>query len=195
MEVLTRAPVPGLAKTRLIPMFGAEGAARIHRALALQTLDLVRRSGLDARLHLDGALDSAFADEIRALGFPVVPQVEGDLGARLIAAMAGPGRRIALGTDCVRFDPRWLVEAATAEEPVVIGPAEDGGYWTIAVDAPLEAVFCGIPWSTSEVLERTLAVAHGLGFRVRELPGSYDIDEPVDLMRLMGDPTAPRMSP
>lgn len=192
LEILTRTPAAGRAKTRLIPRLGAEGAARLHAALAEATFDLAAASGLPVTVHLDGDLESAFAAAIRARGFGVVPQVEGDLGARLRAATAQPGRRVLLGTDCVTFDPAWLEVAASDPAPVVLGPAEDGGYWTLALDAPCPALFEQIPWSTEAVAAATLAAAARLGRKVKLLPTCYDIDAPPDLLRLAADPACPR---
>ena len=191
VEILTRVPLPGTAKTRLIPVLGADGAAALHAALVAETLARVRQSGLPARIHLDGPLDHPWCEALRAQGWALLAQIPGDLGARLQAAMAGPGRRLALGTDCVTFAPAWLVEAARAPAPVVLGPAEDGGYWTLCVDAPLPEIFEQIDWSTPRVAAQTRARAQALGLPVGEAPSCYDIDTPEDLDRLRSDPACP----
>ena len=191
LEILTRVPMPGRVKTRLAPLVGEEGAAAVHEALAEATFDLAAESGLVVTVHLDGDLDHPFAEAIRRRGFAVTPQVSGDLGARLRAAMAGPGRRLALGTDCVTFDPAWLRVAAADPAPVVLGPAEDGGYWCLAVDAPCPALFTDIPWSTPAVADATRAAASRAGLAVSDLPTCYDIDAPADLHRLVSDPACP----
>ena len=189
--VITRTPRPGAVKTRLIPALGAEGAARLHEAMALETVARAAASGLEVCVHLEGALDDPFADRLRALGASLTAQVSGGFSARLIAAMTGPGRRVALGTDCVTFDPAWLVRAASCDAPVALGPAEDGGYWTIAADQPFPALFDGIPWSTSAVTAATLDAAARAGLAVETLPICYDIDTPADLDRLRRDPACP----
>ena len=189
--VITRTPRPGAVKTRLIPALGAKGAARLHEAMAIEAVSRAARSGLPVLVHLDGALDHPFAHALRALGAEVAAQGTGSFGARLIAAMSGPGRRLALGTDCVTFDPAWLRQAAESEAPVALGPAEDGGYWCIAADEPFPALFDGIPWSTPEVAARTLDAAARAGLRVETLPICYDIDTPADLDRLRRDPSCP----
>jgi rSAM/selenodomain-associated transferase 1 len=189
--ILTKAPVPGRVKTRLIPALGAAGAARFHEALVEITLDLVAASGLEATVSLSGGLDSPFADRIRARDLNVKAQADGDLGARLRHALRGPGRCIAIGTDCPLLDPAALVAAARAPEPVVVGPAEDGGYWMIAVDAPQDSLFTDIPWSSPETLAVTLQRARGEGLAVRTAEMRYDIDTPGDLKRLLADPRCP----
>lgn len=191
LVVFTRTPDPGRVKTRLIPALGAEGAAALHAALARETVRLAASSGLPVEVRLDGEPDHAFAADLRALGARILPQGGGDLGERLTRGLAQHARAFALGSDCVCFDPRWLVEAAHDPADVVVGPAEDGGYWTIGVRAPLPDLFAAIPWSTPAVLPETLARASRLGLRVSPLPTCYDIDLPADLDRLAADPACP----
>lgn len=189
--MLTRTPDPGRVKTRLIPAIGAERAAALHEAMAIETVLRAGAAGLPVVVALDGPLDHPFALRLRGLGAEIIEQGGGDLGARLTRAMAGPGRLLALGTDCVTFDPAWLRRAAELDAPVVIGPAEDGGYWTLAIDAPQPALFQDMPWSTPEVARLTVQAATRLGLRVETLPTCYDIDVPADLDRLRADPACP----
>lgn len=189
--ILTKDPVPGRVKTRLIPALGAEGAARFHTALVHTTLDLVAASGLDAVVSLAGDPSGAFARAIRARGTATEPQAGGDLGARLRHALRGPGRRVALGTDCPLFSPQTLAAAARSPDPVVVGPAEDGGYWMIALDAPQDALFVDVPWSSAQTLAVTLERAASAGLPVRQTVCHYDIDTPDELARLLADPRCP----
>ena len=189
--VLTKAPVPGRVKTRLMPLLGADGAARLHEELVKATLDLVLQSGLPVGISLAGDLAGGFAASLRSRGIPLEAQASGDLGDRLRHALRGPGRRIALGTDCPIFDPAWLREAAELEAPVAFGPSEDGGYWTVAVDPPQDTVFTGIPWSTEQTLAVSLERARAAGIAPALLPVCFDVDEPEDLHRLLGDPRCP----
>jgi len=189
--ILTKDPVPGRVKTRLIPALGPEGAARFHTALVHTTLDLVGASGLDAVVSLSGDLEGAFARDIRARGFATEAQAPGDLGARLRHALRGPGRRLALGTDCPLLDPASLRAAAVAPQPVVIGPAEDGGYWMIAIDAPDDHLFTDVPWSSPQTRAVTLQRARERGHEIAFAPEHYDIDTPTELSRLLSAPRCP----
>lgn len=194
--VLTKDPVPGRVKTRLIPALGADGAARLHRAMVQETVCRARATGLPVRISLRGALDGPFAAELRALGCAVEPQADGDLGDRLVHALRGPGRRIALGTDCPTLQPGWLLDAARAPTPAAFGPSEDGGYWTVSVEgtggpADTARLFRGVPWSSPETLARSLERAAACGIGVSRLPTCYDIDEPPMLARLAADPRCP----
>jgi rSAM/selenodomain-associated transferase 1 len=189
--ILTKAPVPGQVKTRLIPALGAEGACRLHTAMARETIRRAVETGLPVTLSVAGPLDHPFVEQMRPVVHAVEQQVEGHLGDRLIHAMAGPGRRIALGTDCPHFDPAWLLRAAQSAAPVCLGPAEDGGYWTIAIDAPRPDLFRDIPWSTGNVFQATLERARQADLEVEVLPRCYDIDQPASLEQLRRDRRCP----
>lgn len=191
VEILTRVPTPGRVKTRMAPALGDAGAADLHAALAEATFDLAAASGLPVTVHLEGDLDHPFAMGIRRRGFQLQVQAPGDLGARIRAAMSAPGRRVVLGTDCVVFEPDWLRQAVEDHSPVVLGPAEDGGYWCLAANTPCPALFENIPWSTDAVVDATRAAAARAGHAVSLLPTCYDVDTPADLARLRRDPACP----
>ena len=70
---------------------------------------------------------------------------------------------------------------ALSRADVVIGPAADGGYYLMALQRPIPKLFEDIPWSTPEVLDRTLEAARGLGLRVCMLKTLKDVDTAADL--------------
>lgn len=196
ITVLTKAPVPGRVKTRLAPALGADGAARLHRAFVDATIERVARTGLPFGVAVGADSGGHFSAELTAAGHTVVQQAHGDLGDRMQAALQGTGRRIVTGTDCVVFDPSWLIRAATSHADVAIAPSEDGGYWALSVEgrAPawmLDTLFRSMPWSTPEVLSVTLERCARAGLTVDLLPTCYDIDLPSDLPRLLHDPRCP----
>lgn len=194
--VLTKDPVPGRVKTRLIPALGRDGAARLHAAMVLATVSRVRATGLPVTVSLRGDPAGPFAHRLLSLGCHVEPQADGDLGARLEHALRGHGRRIAIGTDSPTFEPSWLLDAARAPTAAAFGPSEDGGYWCVSVEATggssdTGRLFRGIPWSRPDTLERSLARARACDLGVSLLPTCYDIDEPPMLARLAADPRCP----
>jgi len=126
----------------------------------------------------------------------LVAQRGADLGARmahLAAELLADGHRAALliGSDLPTLPAAHLTEASRALAPgaadLVLGPAEDGGYYLIGLARPAPALFEGIAWSTAGVLEATRARARGLGLREHLLPPWYDVDTPADLDRLRRD--------
>jgi rSAM/selenodomain-associated transferase 1 len=115
-------------------------------------------------------------------------QPEGDLGARMLAAMtAAHSPVIVIGTDCPALTGDHLRHAARALQDgndVVLTPAEDGGYVLIGVTRPLPELMTEMPWSTPQVMADTRARIAGHALRAHELPMLWDVDTPADLARL-----------
>jgi rSAM/selenodomain-associated transferase 1 len=192
--LLAKAPWPGLAKTRLIPALGATGAAALAHGFLLDSAALVRASGIDAILFVAPA--EAVAEVAAATGLPGRPQCEGDLGARISGAFAdlfatGAAPVLLIGADSptlpIEHLRAALALAAAHADAVVLGPAEDGGFWGIALSRPVARLFDGIAWGTDAVLAETRAGADRLGLTVRLAPAWHDVDEPADLTRLRAD--------
>jgi rSAM/selenodomain-associated transferase 1 len=181
--LFTRYPEPGKAKTRLIPALGADGAAALHRRLTERTLAAVRASGLRAEVRATGAELPPLADWLGD-DLTIVDQGSGDLGKRLKRA-APPYPVLFIGADAPDLTPGHLREAAEALEvhDVVIGPAEDGGYWAIGLAAQCDFLFNAMPWGSEHVLRETLARLRYAGIAPRLLPTLADLDRPEDLAR------------
>lgn len=190
LAILARHPTPGLAKTRLIPALGADGAAALHERMVRRTLAevgrLARERGVAAEIRVAGAAPEDFARRLET-ALPCVAQCEGDLGARLLDAMRGllasADAAVIVGTDCPELSCGVLHAAfdALRDADLVLGPARDGGYYLIGLRDPRPALFTDIAWSTDRVLASTLERARSLGLRVRLLPTLADVDEPADL--------------
>ena len=77
------------------------------------------------------------------------------------------------------------------EAPAVLGPAQDGGYYLIGLNATVwpaaRALLQGIDWSKPDVVMQTLQRAAAAGIEVRLLPGWYDVVVPADLDLLRQD--------
>jgi rSAM/selenodomain-associated transferase 1 len=190
--LMTKMPQPGQVKTRLIPALGPDGAAALHRAMLLDTLTKITAAGLPCTVAIAGSLAHPLVEQFRSQGLAIEQQVGADLGARLHHALRGSQDTIALGADCVCFQAQWLQAAATHQAPVRIGPADDGGYWAIAISPQARSVvFEEIDWSTDQVHRQTICRAQAAGLAVHALPACYDIDRPEDLQRLNNDPRCP----
>lgn len=190
--VFARAPVPGRAKTRLIPALGATGAARLHRELVAHALGAAAGSGAQ-RIELwlaDAEADSELARLAAASGARLHHQAGADLGARMAnalgAAVARGGPALVIGSDCPALDAATLTEAQAALErhDAVLGPANDGGYVLLGLHRVAPALFTDMPWGTDAVLARTRARLAALGWSWHELAARDDIDRPEDLARL-----------
>ena len=196
IAIFAKAPVPGYAKTRLIPRLGAVGAAELQRRLIEQTVATAISADLGpVSLWCAPGSDHEFfrrLAEDRAL--TLYDQEGPDLGARMPAAferLAPSGPLLLIGTDCPAFTPEHLRLCAArllAGDDAVFIPADDGGYVLVGLHRPEPALFDGIPWSTAEVMTQTRQRAASLHLRWSEPVTLWDIDLPADLDRLEGLP-------
>lgn len=187
--VFLKHPEVGKVKTRLAPALGDETAVDLYRALCEEMLGATTpRPGEYERLVFFAPPEAA--DSVRAWlpGLRLLPQAGGDLGARMGAAFArtfqrGAERAAIVGTDVPGVSRATVSEALEVLDTadVVLGPAEDGGYYLLALKQPCPELFHGIAWSTPQVLDETVARARGAGRRVALLARLRDIDTPDDL--------------
>lgn len=180
--LFTRFPMPGAAKTRLVPSLGHQGAANLHRRLTERTLAQVRDSGLPFEVRFTGAPLAAFRTWLGPV--PLFDQGDGDLGDRLLAA-GPPYPVIFIGADAPDLTAGHLRDAADAlaEAPIVVGPAEDGGYWLLGLSRPHDFLLRDIPWGTGTVLADTLSRLEQRTIAPALLPTLADLDRPEDLAR------------
>jgi rSAM/selenodomain-associated transferase 1 len=187
VAILAKAPLPGLAKTRLIPALGREGAALLQARLIARTLATACAAAIGP-VRLWGAPDEAhFRELVRRHPVELARQAGGDLGARMLAALRPACPALVIGTDCPALEPKHLQHAAEAlrdRADAVIIPAEDGGYVLIGLRRSQPDLFADMPWGTATVTAETRRRAAALGLAVHELPALWDVDVPQDLERL-----------
>ena len=191
--VFARAPVPGRVKTRLIPLLGEEGAARLHVQMVRKTLATARASGIE-NIYLYGSpgIRSAFfARAGRRYRVRLQSQGRGNIGDRMYRAFRRALRShscvVLVGSDCPALRPADLRAAERilrAGADAVLAPAEDGGYPLIGLRRVSRRLFDGIPWSGPQVLARTRRRLKALRWQWRELRTLWDVDRPEDVARL-----------
>jgi rSAM/selenodomain-associated transferase 2/rSAM/selenodomain-associated transferase 1 len=208
--MLARYPRLGEVKTRLVPPLTADEALGLHDRLARHTLRSMQALQATGEARVEVRTDAAFARvayDWLGRGFSARYQGEGDLGDRIRLAFGesfarGVDRAVVVGSDCPRMTAEHLREALArlGGVDVVLGPAEDGGYYLIALDTSsakrsVPVLFSDVPWGTDAVLERTLAICdeHGLTWALLErLP---DVDRSEDLADAEATLTADVLSP
>jgi uncharacterized protein len=201
--VMARAPRPGACKTRLEPLLGAEGCARLQAVL-------IRRAAAWAAHAAPGRAFVAFdppdaLEEVAPLvpaGTDLLAQAGGHLGERLAAAvervfaLAGGGPLLVAGTDVPRLSGAHAEAALTDLAngcDASFGPALDGGYYLAALAAPHPELF-GLrqdAWGGPTVLARTLEIAREHGLELGLLRYERDLDTPLDARALLADPLSP----
>lgn len=202
MLVMAKTPRPGSVKTRLGPLLGPEGCARLAAALLRHTLALAREVAAGRTyLAFDPPGSDPELDGLVCADVEIFAQEGTDLGRRLEVATtrvlgAHHGPVIALGTDAPTLTAEILQEGADSLRSgadVVFGPALDGGYYAVGLARPLPPVFDldRSLWGGPDVLAASLAGARSAGARVGMLPSLRDLDTPLDALALLEDPRLP----
>lgn len=195
--IFAKWPVPGAVKTRLSPPLTAEEAANLYRCMLLDTLAATASlTGITRILCYDGGnMEKHFrelAPEVR-----LVRQRGDGLGERMYAAFGeafdeGLSPIAVIGTDAPHLATTQVVAAfsllAKGETDLVFGPSNDGGYYLLAMKQQHPELFRAIPWSSTTVLDESLARAADAGLRTTLLPGGFDLDTVDDLHRFMALP-------
>ncbi len=189
--VFGKAPQAGRVKTRLAPLLGDAGAARLHARLLVRAVATARAAACGpVELHGSPAGHGFLRHLAQRNGIRLAAQSRGDVGDRMFHAFRGALRRhrrvILIGSDCPSLVPGDLRRAARMLQSAdaVIAPAEDGGYPLIGLRRVSAALFEGVEWSTAGVVGQTRARLTILGWRWRELRTVWDVDRPDDVARL-----------
>ncbi len=172
--VFARAPAIGVGKTRLARDVGPVEAWRVYRAMSEGLLRRLR----DPRWRL--VVRVAPDDSRWPAGLTREPQGSGGLGERLERAIRALARGpvAVIGSDAPEVTRARIGRAfaAARRSGVAFGPAEDGGFWLLAL-SPQRArrvSFAGVRWSSRHTLADTAAV---LGGRAAYLEALSDIDD------------------
>lgn len=190
--VFAKAPVPGYAKTRLIPTLGPVGAAALATRMLHETLARAAEAEIGP-VELCCAPDTAnpaLMEAAHRYGATLTSQGEGDLGHRMHRALARrlqlASSALVIGTDCPGLGARELRDAAQylADHRAVFAPAADGGYVLVGVSSLLPSLFEDIAWSTEKVMSQTRARLQALGLVAAELPVMHDVDTAEDLVHV-----------
>ena len=191
VAIFARAVSPGAVKTRLIPLFGAPGAAEFHAALISDTVRKVNRVAKHASRYFflaGGKFPSSLA------GYRRHRQRGRDLGVRLELAFQLLFRRhtaaVIIGTDSPGLPPKVLAQALGELRScdAVLGPCPDGGYYLIGMRRQerqrFRGVFRRVRWGSSSAFRDTLDSLLHRGFICSVLEPLADIDRPEDFRRL-----------
>ncbi|MEU4740947.1 DUF2064 domain-containing protein [Actinosynnema sp. NPDC023658] len=195
--VVAKAPVPGLAKTRLCPPATPGEAAEVAAAALLDTLDAVLATPrVRPVVAMTGSLgDACRSAEIRAVlrHFTVLPQRGASFADRLANAHVDTHRAHGLpvfqiGMDTPQVTPLLLAESVERllAHDAVLGPAADGGWWALGLrDPAVAAALRAVPMSRPDTGARTLLA---LGDRdTAVLPVLSDVDDMATARRVAAD--------
>ncbi|MFQ5466441.1 MAG: TIGR04282 family arsenosugar biosynthesis glycosyltransferase, partial [Thermodesulfobacteriota bacterium] len=186
------------------PLTPVQAAALYERFIRdtfanLRTID----AGIDLFAAVAPESDPGLLRGVVPGGAAVFSQSGDGLGERISSVFdtlfaRGYNRVVVIGSDSPDMPCSTVTEALAllgdGSAQLVLGPADDGGYFLVALSEPLSAPFEGIPWSTGAVLEATLQRAREAGIPVALTSGWHDIDRGEDIELLRANPSAPLSS-
>lgn len=187
--LLTKAPEPGKVKTRLAEVMGEDAAAGLYEKMLHACLTMCTSAELcPLEICCSPSTDHQFFQQCQERYHSNLQlQVEGDIGQRMSQAIRSALRytehAVLIGADCPGLSAVELDAAFTALKTgtdVVLGPAQDGGYYLIGMSVHHAGLFQNISWSTDRVLAETLQQLRVLGLNWHTLPVHRDIDTAED---------------
>ena len=212
--VMAKAPRSGFSKTRLCPPLRPDQAARLSAAFLRDITENIAQAARQTPIAgfvayapegqealFDGHL-AAGTGLLLADGSPLMPPDVRGFGRCLLHAILtmlarGHGSAVVLNSDSPTLPTAVLVRTATAlaapGDRVVLGPADDGGYYLLGMKAAHAHLFADVAWSTDSVAETTRTRAAQQGIDVVELPVWYDVDDQAALTRLLRETTTPEV--
>lgn len=189
--LFTRYPIAGQTKTRLIPYLGAEQAADLQRKMTEFIVDTTRPLQIRDRLSLEVHFAGGSLRQMqRWLGPKLAyrPQQGCNLGDRLHHAFsqgfqADAERIVVIGSDCPAISAHHLEQAfhQLKSHDLVLGPAQDGGYYLVGLSRSCAELFQNIAWGTERVFNQTAKTATQLNLSWTTLETLCDVDRPEDL--------------
>lgn len=186
--IFIKNPVRGKVKTRLAKSIGDEKALEVYRDLLEKTREVSKGLRQDVFLYYSDWVEEE--DKWDKKHFKKKLQSKGDLGQKLVQASKelselGYEKIAIIGSDCYDLRQEIIEQAFIQlnENELVLGPANDGGYYLIAFSSFAPELFEEITWSSEKVLKQTLVKAGELNWRTFMLPELIDLDTFEDLKK------------
>ena len=208
IAVMAKAPRPGHSKTRLTPPLSPDEARDMSAAFLRDITENIRAAAEQADItgyiayapagH-ETLFDGILAEGTQLLladGTGAMPDGVDGFGRSLLHATRslfdrGHTAVCVLNSDSPTLPTACLVQAAqhlsAGTDRIVLGPAEDGGYYLLGMTALHERLYAGITWSTERVAAQTRAAAAAIGLPAHDLLPWYDVDDRTALARLCTD--------
>lgn len=192
LMIFAKAPVPGFAKTRLIPVLGEQGAADLHGELCARTIKhCVSPSEWSTFLWCAPDQNHAFFQQQKERhSLSLLSQCEGDLGTKMFCAFEQTLQEydqvVIVGTDCPEMEAARVRQAFAALSrgvAAVVNPADDGGYVLLGLTQVKSELFNGIGWGKNSVWTETRQKLAALGIDYEQLETLWDVDDSVGLQR------------
>jgi len=189
--IFAKSPVPGQVKTRLIPGIGRRRAATVYQDLLTRTLNTARRADFSAiQVWVDGNIGHRYFARLKNRhNVKLYDQRGSDLGQRMFNTLYNALRRypyaVLIGSDCPSLsssDLQLAIEYLENKADVVLGPADDGGYYLIGLRTNIPSLFSDIEWGKETVLAETCSRIKTLNLNLELLSKRTDLDRTSDLL-------------
>lgn len=211
IAVMAKAPQPGRSKTRLLGTLSPDAAASLSAAFLRDITENIRRAAasmpIDAFVaYAPAGLEPLFAGHLASgtrlvladgtLPGEAAPEGVTGFGRCLLHAVRslrnmGYGAVCVLNSDSPTLPTETLCRAADCllsdGDRVVLGPADDGGYYLLGMKQEHAGLFADIAWSTQSVADQTRERARDMGLEMIELDRWFDVDDRAALRRLVDD--------
>ena len=193
--IMAKEPKIGSTKTRLCPPLRPDQAAQLYEVLLWDTIEMAAGvPGIDLAIAITPPESSEYFKQIAPPETILTPVACADIGECLAYVLGqllemGYERVMALNSDGPSLPPENIQTAIQSldQHDLVLGPAEDGGYYLVGLQQLNANIFMGIDWSTNQVLAQTLQKAEQLSLSVDLLPPWYDVDTAADIQRLRAE--------
>jgi rSAM/selenodomain-associated transferase 1 len=200
IAIMAKASISGRCKTRLVPPLTFEEAARCNTAFLRDVADNIlaaaRQASIAGYVAFGPPPARPFFEENLPADIGLIDAWHGDLGDCLSTTLTyllarGHRSAVVLNGDSPTLPTSLLVETAqileSGSDGAVFGPADDGGYYLLGLNALHPELFREIAWSTEHVARQTLDRAATLGLPVYMLPQWYDVDDADTLQTLVAE--------
>ncbi|MBP1760692.1 MAG: glycosyl transferase [Firmicutes bacterium] len=196
--IMSKIPLPGYTKTRMMPEMTAAECADFHKACLADICRTVKKTSYTGFLYYVGQnMDQVTPDDKNLTGldedtlryFRIKAQRGNNLGQRMLEAvrevLVDFDAVIVIGSDIPELHSLLLQETVKRLQyfDVVLGPAIDGGYYLVAMTRPDREIFTDVPWGTGNVLHITLEKLKKENKTFFLLPQLHDIDTWEDIKR------------
>ena len=188
--IFTRAPLPGMTKTRLMPFFSPAACAKLHRCF-LQDIEKECRR-VEADVYIAYTPENAQRDLVPIFGHDrkYFPQGAGNLGDRMYHGIQKVLTQnydacILIGTDIPELKAEHIKQgfAVLQNKDIVLGPTNDGGYYLVGMKVPECKVFAQNSYGHGNVLEQTTRYLRSQGITIGYTARLTDIDRPEDVRK------------
>jgi uncharacterized protein len=192
VALMTRVPLPGQTKTRLMTHLTGEECARLHRAFLEDVIPLLTDVvKLPTCIFFTPSDNAQPLQELVNDRLPLIPQEGETLGERMSAAIRwglaqGYEGVLVVGSDLPTLPAAVFHEAVRQLEycDVVLGPTLDGGYYLVAAKEDYPGIFQDIAWGTGNVFEATMCQIKRMGLKPSVLIPWNDVDTFADVQLL-----------